>query len=204
MRSIRRTALSAAAVVLAVTLTACTSGDDPETSKTDGSGSQESSQGAEADGDAEAKGQPGSAEAAGLDPNDLPEPIASQDIPATVEGDDDATMTVELFALKRHKETVVGQFGFTVNSNSTEGDWLYGYLGDESWDPFLVDSQNLRKHKVLKHSVDRAQTDSQGPDFKPGQTYYAFAVFAAPPPDVQEVEVSVIDGMNLVTGVKIS
>ncbi|UVI35648.1 hypothetical protein [Brevibacterium spongiae] len=204
MRPIRRTALSAAAVVLAVTLTACSSGDDADASKTDDSGSQETEQASDDSGDGGAKGEAGSAEAAGLDMNDLPDPIASQDIPATVEGDDDAKLKVDLFALKRQGETVVAQFGFTVNSSSTEEDWLYGYLGDESWDPFLVDSRNLRKHQVLKHNVNRAQTTSQGPKFKPGQTYYAFAVFAAPPPDVQEVEVSVVDGMNLVTEAKIS
>src|SRR5699024_11792075 len=82
------------------------------------------------------------------------------------------------------------QFGFTVNSSSTEEDWLYGYLGDSSWSPSLVDSQNLRKHSVLKKSINRAQTAVQGPEFTPGETYYAFAVFAAPPPDVDEVEVS--------------
>lgn len=204
MRSIRRTALSAAAVVLAVTLTACSSGDDSEASTTEGSESQEAvEESGESDG-SDSKGEAGSAEAAGLDLNDLPDPIASQDIPAVVEGDDDATMTVDLFALKRQGETVVGQFGFTVNSSSTEEDWLYGYLGDSGWSPFLVDSQNLRKHSVLKKSINRAQTAVQGPKFTPGETYYAFAVFAAPPPDVDEVEVSVVDGMNLVTGATIS
>jgi hypothetical protein len=204
MRSIRRTALSAAAVVLAITLTACSSGDDADGSKTEGAESQKTAQKSGGADGSDSKGEPGSAEAAGLDLNDLPDPIATQDIPAAVEGDDDATMTVEFFALKRQGETVVGQFGFTVNSRSTEEDWLYGYLGDSGWDPFLVDSQNLRKHSVLKKSINRAQTEVQGPKFKPGETYYAFAVFAAPPPDVKEVEVSVVDGMNLVTGAQIS
>lgn len=204
MRSIRRTALSAAAAVLAVTLAACSSGGDTDAEKTDGADSQETVQESGGSDGADSKGDPGSAEAAGLDMNDLPDPIASQDVPATVEGDDDATMTVELFALKRQGETVIGQFGFTVNGNSTEEDDLYGYLGDASWSPFLVDSQNLRKHKVLEKFPQRAQTAYQSTNFKPGQTYYAFAVFAAPPPDVKEVEVSVVDGMNLVTGAEIS
>ncbi|WP_169253346.1 hypothetical protein [Brevibacterium sp. 'Marine'] len=206
MPLIRRTALSAAAAALALTMTACTSGDDAEDPNPEGAETQETGQeSGEAAGSTE---ESGSAEAAGLDPNDLPDPVASQEIPATVEGDDTATMTVELFPLKRQGETVVAQFAFTVNSDKTDedddGDDLYGYLGDASWTPFLVDSQNLRKHHVLKYSVDRAQTGYQSTTFKPGQTHYAFAVFAAPPPDVNEVEVSVVDGMNLVTGVTIS
>ncbi|SMY03264.1 hypothetical protein [Brevibacterium aurantiacum] len=208
MSPISRTALSAAAAVLALTLTACSSGDDADKQSADDAQTQESTE--ESSEAAGSKGESGSAEAAGLDPNNLPDPVATQDIPATVKGDDEATMTVQLFPLKRKGETLVAQFAFTVNSEKAAdeddpGDNLYGYLGrNGSWSPFLVDSQNLRKHHVLKYSVDKAQTDSVGTNFKPGQTHYAFAVFAAPPPDVDEVEVSVVDGMNLVTGVKIS
>ncbi|WP_432789868.1 hypothetical protein QYM46_16690 [Brevibacterium sp. K11IcPPYGO002] len=205
MPLIRRTALSAAAAALALTMTACTSGDDAEDPNPEGAETQETGQeSGEAAGSTE---ESGSAEAAGLDPNDLPDPVASREIPATVEGDDTATMTVELFPLKRQGETVVAQFAFTVNSDKTDedddGDDLYGYLGG-NWTPFLVDSQNLRKHNVLDKFPQRAQTNIQQTTFKPGQTHYAFAVFAAPPPDVNEVEVSVVDGMNLVTGVTIS
>src|SRR5699024_10914121 len=174
MRSIRRTALSAAAVVLAVTLTACSFGDDSEASTTEGSESQEAAEeSGESDG-SDSKGEAGSAEAAGLDLNDLPDPIASQAIPAVVEGDDDATTTG------------VDQLGFSLNSSSTEDDWLYGYLGDSGWSAFLVDSQSLREHSVLKKRINRPQTGVQGPEFTPGEAYYALAVFAAPPPDVDD------------------
>jgi hypothetical protein len=202
MRPIRRTALTAAAVVLAMTLTACSSGGDSDAK--DAEETQSTSQESGKAEDSDSKGEPGSAEAAGIDLNDLPDPIATQDIPATVEGDDDAKMTVELIALKRQGETVVGQFGFTVKSDSTEAARLYDYLGSGNWSPFLVDSQNLRKHDVLRKSINRAQTDSVEMKFKPGETAYAFAVFAAPPPDVSEVEVSVVDGMSLIPGAKIS
>lgn len=60
-------------------------------------------------------------------------------------------------------------------------------------------------HSVLKgaNNSEEAQTQYQGPTFASGQTYYAFAVFAAPPNDVQKVQVSVVDGMSLVQGVEI-
>lgn len=204
MPLIRRTALSVAAA-LALTLTACSSGSDAEEPNAEGAETQGAAQ--ESGEDAGSKGESGSAEAAGLNPNDLPDPVASQEIPAAVDGDDKATMTVDLFPLKRQGETVVAQFAFTVNSEKTDeddGDDLYGYLGNASWNPFLVDSRNLRKHNVLDKFPQRAQTSYQSTKFKPGQTHYAFAVFAAPPPDVDEVEVSAVDGMNLATGVKIS
>lgn len=205
MPLIRRTALSAAAAALALALAACSSGDGAEQPNPDDAQTQGTSQ--ETGEAAGSEGESGSAEAAGLDPNDLPDPVASQGIPAAVDGDEKATMTVELFPLKRQGETVVAQFAFTVNSDKVDedddGDDLYGYLGG-SWTPFLVDSQNLRKHNVLEKFPQRAQTGIQQTKFKPGQTHCAFAVFAAPPPDVKEVEVSVVDGMNLATGVKIS
>ena len=81
-------------------------------------------------------------------------------------------MTVDLFPLKRQGETVVAQFAFTVNSEKTDedddGSDLYNYLGGEL-DPFLVDSQNLRKHKVLEYTVDRAQTAYQGRSSNPAR-----------------------------------
>ena len=202
MPPIRRAALSAAAAALALASAACSSGNGAQQPNADDAQTQGASQGT--DEAAGSNGESGSAEAAGLDPNDLPDPVASQEIPAAVDGDEKATMTVELFPLKRQGETVVAQFAFTVNSDKNDdGDDLYGYLGG-SWTPFLVDSQNLRKHNVLEKFPQRAQTGIQQTKFKPGQTHYAFAVFAAPPPDVKEVEVSVVDGMNLATGVKIS
>ena len=203
MHPIRTLTCAAAAIALTTSLAACSSGDsDDAGDQATDSASQEAG-GAEAEED---RGAEGSAEAAGFDMENMPEPVASEDIPAVVEGDPDATMTVDFYGLHREGKTVVGQFAFTVNANGGEGeDWLYGYLGRQSWEPFLVDSQNLRKHSVLKgaNNSAKAQTNYQGPKFAPGQTYYAFAVFAAPPNDVQEVQVSAVDGMNLVQGVKI-
>lgn len=37
-------------------------------------------------------------------------------------------------------------------------------------------------------------TDYQGAKFRPGQTFYAYASFAAPPTDVTSITVSLTDG----------
>ena len=48
--------------------------------------------------------------------------------------------------------------------------------------PQIVDGTNLKVHDVVAGSqVGRLMTAHQGTKFGPGQTYYAFATFAAPP-----------------------
>lgn len=197
-----RHALGAAALTLTFALTGCTGGFGGG----DGGGDSQDQQAQPAESGAAVSGEPGSAEAAGIDPNNVPDPIATGEVPAAVEGDPDATMTVEFYGLYRDGKTVVGQFAFTVNSESSQDPaWLYHYLGDSTWTPFLVDSQNLKKHNVLRDTtgVIRPQTDSQGAKFLPGQKFYAFAVFAAPPEDVTTVNVAPVDGMAIVQDVEI-
>lgn len=145
----------------------------------------------------------GSAQAAGLDPHDLPDPVATLEVPADVDGDPDATMTIDFFGLQRNEKTVVGRFAFTVNSDtgSTEERWLYHYLGNSAWHPYLLDTQNLKKHSVLSDGLHRAQTSFQGAMFAPGQRFYTFAVFAAP--EAPSVAVSATEGAHLIQDVAI-
>ncbi|GAA4285618.1 hypothetical protein GCM10022261_31490 [Brevibacterium daeguense] len=204
-----RPVLIAVAIGLSAVLTACTGGSGDSQNPADSGSVADDSAPQEVTDEGEGSapaGEDGSAEAAGLDPANLPEPVATGEIPAVVEGDDagEATMTVNFYGLKREGQTVVGQFSFAVNSDaSDEAQWIYDYLGKQSWHPFLVDSVNLKRHGVVGSAGGKAQTNSQGPKFRPGQTFYAFAVFAAPPEDVTTMDVSVIDGMPLVTGVEV-
>lgn len=142
--------------------------------------------------------------AAGVDLSDLGEPVASSDVPAVVEGDPDATMTVAFYGLERDGETVVGTYSFTVHSDSTDPRWIYHYLGDQGWRPYLVDPENLNKHDVLRgEGGQEAQTAYQGVQFAPGQTLYAYAMFAAPPEDVDAMDVAIVDSAPMLTGVEI-
>lgn len=141
--------------------------------------------------------------AVGVDLTDLGEPVASADVPAVVEGDPDATMTVAFYGLERQEKIVIGTYSFTVHSDSTDPEWLYGYLGDQGWHPYLVDPENLNKHDVLSGDSQPAQTAYQGMKFLPGQTLYAYAMFAAPPEDVAAMDVAMVDSAPMVTGVEI-
>lgn len=144
--------------------------------------------------------------AAGVDPSALGKPVATAEAPAIVEGDPKATMTVSLYSLTRSGDTVVGIYSFQVHSTKTDQeDWLYGYLGDQGWEPYLIDTKNLNKHGVMGavNGAVGAQTEYQGAKFRPGQTFYAYAVFAAPPQDVTTMDASLGDGLPLATEVPI-
>lgn len=145
-----------------------------------------------------------SAAAAGIDLHAVAEPIATATVPAVVADDPDATMEVALLDLERDGDTVIGTFSFTVDADgAAEARWLWDYLGDQSWRPFLVDTTNLTRHDVLMSPGTYAMTSSQGLKFRPGQTMYGFASFAAPPADVTTMTVQLIEGAAPATAVEL-
>ena len=206
---------AALALSTVLTLSAC-SGDEPATFEpaTQGSGTVQDTADDAADAtapgegadDSQASVSQESAAAAGIDLNELGAPIATATVPAVVQGDADATIEVSLYSLKREGDVLFGTFSFTVTADGVqEPDWLYSYLGEHAWKPYLIDTTNLTRHDVLSDDigVTRAQTDVQGNEFLPGQTLYAYAGFAVPPEDVSTVTVQLIDGAPAVTGIEI-
>lgn len=146
------------------------------------------------------------AKAAGIDPDNPPEPIASSTTAATVEDDPKATMKIDLLGLKRQGKTVLATFAFTVTSSggSEDPEWIYTYLGGTGWHPTLVDTQNLRLHRVVEAQGRRVSTDYQGNKFRPGQTLYAYAMFGAPPEDVTSMDVMPSDTVPAIPNVPLS
>lgn len=146
-----------------------------------------------------------SASAAGINPGDLGDPIAVSTIPAVVEGDPEATMDVALLDLRRDGDTVLMNISFRVNSEDGQDNarWIYHYLGGQIWQPHLIDSTNLTRYDVLGIFPNQAATNSQGSMFSPGQTFYAYAAFAAPPADVESLNVQLVDGAPLIMDVQL-
>ena len=144
-----------------------------------------------------------SAAQAGVDLTNLPAPIASATIAAHVSGDPNAKLTINLHQLRRTGKVVTATFSFQVTSTVTEADSLFDYLNRQSWWPYLVDTQNLKRHDVVTGGGARAKTDDLT-SFAPGQTLYAYAMFAAPPQDVTTVDVQMLGGAPTATNVPIT
>lgn len=210
---ISRRGVGMAALISALAMTGCTfgtgePGSGSSTATDEGSGASDGADPGTASEDTDsgdtAVVDEGAA-AAGVDLTEVGEPIATAEVPAVVEGDTAATMTVALYGLRREGRTLVATYSFTVHSETSDAEeWLYTYLGGQSWQPYAVDTVNLNKHGVLSGSVaERAQTDSQGMVFRPGQTLFAYAMFAAPPEAVTTMDVLLVEGAPLATGVEI-
>ncbi|MDO5661159.1 MAG: hypothetical protein Q4G40_00560 [Brachybacterium sp.] len=205
--------LAGAVLVLALALPGCSMGlgDTPESSDPpsiaeDGTEDENGENDGDA-ADAEQIVADDGAEEAGIDVQALGDPVATVEIPAAVEGDPEATLTAELYPLERRGDTVLATVAFSVTSEMSSDDrWLYHYLGDRRWTPHAIDTVNLRKHEVMggRGGAQLAQTDSQGAKFRPGETFYAYAVFAAPPADVETMDVMVVEGAPLVKDVELT
>lgn len=203
MLSIRST--TPLALGVALLLAGCSGADQGEKTTTSSSSSALASSTSTSN-DPEAARRADEAAKAGIDPADPPKPIASSTTAAVVKGDPKATLRIDLLGLKRQGKTVLANFGFTVSSTGGSEDerWIYDYLGGTSWNPQLVDSTNLKLHKVVRAGGLSVATAYQGAKFRPGQTLYAYAVFAAPPENVTTMDVMPSDNVPAIPGVPLS
>ncbi|MFT3860820.1 hypothetical protein [Micropruina sp.] len=133
----------------------------------------------------------------------IPAPIASATVAASVEGDPDAKLTINLHQLRRSGKVMIATFSFQVTSTQDEPSSLFDYLDSLLWQPYVVDTANLKRHDVLTGGGSRALT-SHLSKFAPGQTLYAYAMFAAPPEAVTTVNVQMLDGAPTATNVPIT
>lgn len=215
MTTTTRRLLGSLALVAALTVSGCSGGDDASfedpgvTAPQTAAGDSTPAQANEPTGEQTADVEQTSAKAAGVDLSALGDPVATATIPAHVQGDPKATMDVKFYGLKRHGKAVVGTFSFKVNTtkqytgSSTTGTRLYDYLGQARWTPFLVDTTNLTRHDVLEANSTKAMTSDITVHFAPGQTFYAFAAFAAPQDGTKTVTVQMVDGAPPAQGVQV-
>ena len=206
----RRTA-GVAAVAAGLMLTGCSIGfgsEEPATSASqdEGGGSASATGSEDEGGENSSEELDTQAGEAGVDPEEPPEPIATVEAPATDSTGEPTTLTVDLLEARREDELLVLTFRFTPAEGDGKPQWLYHYLGQQTWAPQVIDTTNLRVHNVVKveGKPKPLLTDYQGTKFGPGQRYYAFAVFAAPPEDVESVTVNVVGGAGSLTEVPLS
>lgn len=199
--------LIAVGVLAALVLTSCSGGEDAPDAATSASASSEPTASSAGSGAAAPSAVPSSAETSGIDPQNPPEAIASATIPAVApqQTDPGASLRVDLLSLRRSGELVVATFAFTPTSTDDSDGWLYDWLGNQGWEPYLVDTENLRRHDVVRGEGGAVFASAyQGSKFASGQTWYAYAGFAAPPEGVTTMDVAAVDGAPVFTAVPVS
>lgn len=112
-------------------------------------------------------------------------------------------MTLDILGLQRSGELVVLSYAFTVDSTSTRPQRLWDWVGGTWVEPRLVDGAEMKLHEVVRAGSQRLATDSAGsPRFGAGETFYGYAVFAAPPESTTTMDI-LFDGAPGLTNIPI-
>lgn len=209
MGTTTRTMLAAVTTLTAAALlTGCAGGDEGgEAPSSSTSSASDGGSNGEDSSDSESSAELDEAAAeAGIDPDDPPEPIGSATLPGKGSEGAPTDVRIDLFGLKRQGELMVLTAAVTPDKSSkSEPQDFFGWI-DNSWYPQVIDTENLKVHDVVTEKGGgpvMTKTGSVTTTFGPGQTYYMYAVFAAPPQDVDTVTVKLADGAPAVTGVTI-
>lgn len=128
------------------------------------------------------------------------EPIKSVTTGVYVEGDPKANMTIDMLEAHREGKFVKVTYGYTLHTTE-EGDFNLWKVGgrDEGVAEYAIDQKNLNKHNPLNTN---ALTNSRV-QLVPGQRVLATTVFAAPPEDVDKMDIYMWKGVDMAQGVEI-
>jgi hypothetical protein len=201
----RRLAATAAALTLTLTAAGCgAGGDEGGDAGSATTGTASSTPPVDA-GTSSPSDLDEAARAAGVDPTSPPTSVASVTMPGRTIDGTPTELAVDLFSLKRQDELLVLTIGITPDADvEGKATSFLGWTGT-TWSPSLVDTKNLKLHRVVETAGTRVATGTGAvsTSFGPGQTLYLYAVFAAPPQDVTTMTVKPVDGAPALTGVTI-
>lgn len=207
--------LAAVALAAALTVTACSGGDDMSADPTgvEQTTSQETAPADDAATPTEAveAGEEGTAEdstdapsddadpdeaesaaEAGIDRAALGDPVATFETSATFKDDPEATLSYEVFPLRRDGELLTFVARLTLNSEESGQTSLSVVMpasANYSIPVTLTDSVNLRSHAIVEADGSRLSSEPISIRIGGGQSRYVHAVFAAPPADVETMTV---------------
>jgi hypothetical protein len=199
----------AAVLAGALLLTACSGSSDDDPAPSSASESESATSGSSEAGSAPEDESPlgQAARVAGVDPANPPEPIASTTMPAGGPGEqaNDTSLRVDLIVLRRQDNILILTVAFTPEGEGDTAAPYYGWTGTR-YEPAIIDGVNLKKHEVVTATSAGGVQTATGPTstrFGFGETFYTYAVFAAPPEDVTTVTVHTGTGAAPFTDVTI-
>ncbi|KGN31022.1 hypothetical protein N802_05300 [Knoellia sinensis KCTC 19936] len=185
-------ALVAIALASILGLTACSGGDETDSTTPTDSGSSQSVTTANG-GEAADNG----AAAAGIDINNVPKAIATQTIPADREVGVD-TVKVDLLRLERKGKIVEAVFALTPKMTTPgESVNIHGGLNGAEPNVRLIDPVNLKLYKTIElanSNGKQLETNIMtAGDFVEGKPVFVWGAVAAPPEEVSKVDVLVFE-----------
>ncbi|MFC0358550.1 MULTISPECIES: hypothetical protein [Kytococcus] len=177
--------------------------EPPETSSTTGEESSDAGDAQSPDASEEGGPTANTSHAPGLTAEEIGEPLVTRARPLEQEGSE---LLVSLHSLERQGKTVTATYGFQLKSDAEHGaeaESLYNLAG--TWYPYLVDTKNLRKHRVLQdeHNNQQAMPSVNDIDVSTDGITYVSVVFAAPPEDVETMTVHLMGGVADATEVEL-
>ena len=183
-----RTRVIAVAAAAATALSGCsmlsTDGDDSGSSSSDESSVVEG-------GEESAK----TALAAGVDPEDPPEPVATGTFSPS--SDDVDTTTIELVKLQPKDNVMLATFRLTGEGRGNASTSVYDLLGGQRFSPVFVDLDNLEKYK----NIEDLSTDNFSTKAPLGEPVYVFTAFPLPRSGVEQMDLQLTQQSGSIEGI---
>lgn len=191
---VMRTRIVALAAATATALSGCsmlpTDGDSSGSS-----GSSESSESGQGSGGESGEATTQTALAAGIDPQDPPEPIAKGTFRPN--SDDVESTTIELVKLTPKDNVLLAVFRFTGEGRGNEMTSIYDLIGDQPFNPVFIDLKNLEQYE----NVDDLTTEVVTTKAPLGDPVYLFTAFPLPRDGVTEMDLRLTPQSGAIEGV---
>jgi hypothetical protein len=129
--------------------------------------------------------------------------LATVQVPMSLDNDQQARLKIDVLGLKRQGKVLVLTAALTPTTSQTDALNLYEMLGQQSWQPQLIDVNNLKLHRVATAGSGELRSKDIGDRVPSGSTLLVEATFAAPPAGVDALNLQFADQIPTFEGVRI-
>ena len=138
-----------------------------------------------------------------VSPDVVRNPLATVQVPLSLQQDPKATLKVDVLGLRRQGRVMVLNAALTPTTTQEDGLNLYQMLGQQSWQPQLIDVDNLKLYKVATANSSELRSKDLGDEVSSGSTLLVEATFAAPPPGVDVLNLQFADQIPTFQAVRV-
>jgi hypothetical protein len=129
--------------------------------------------------------------------------LATVQVPMSLDNDQQALLKIDVLGLKRQGKVLVLTAALTPTTSQTDALNLYEMLGQQSWQPQLIDVNNLKLYRVATAGSGELRSKDIGDRVPSGSTLLVEATFAAPPAGVDALNLQFADQVPTFEGVRI-